>query len=192
MVRQFLMLGLMAVVARGSEVIGPSHFYVVSEFFSDDGALFFYRVVEVTPDGMGSLVRYVRVAPSDLYCPRIMIQSAEVRVRDRSPSQLAGSNNPCAIKPGALRATLKRNSQKAGVFETISFGIVASRGSSSVSLAIPIAESVKLERLKATNSRIARLWDLESEITDAVFGKRTSSKTEAVRRIWRFKSGARD
>jgi TonB family protein len=167
---QLLAFAVTVLVVQGAELPGPSEFHVVSAFFSDNGALFYYRVIDVTQEGSGSVVRYARIAPTNVFCPRTIVQAAESRVRDRSPAQLAGSNNPCAIKPAALSATVKKFRQHADVLETISFGIVAQCGSSSISLELPDLEGVDLKKMKASNPAMVHLWDLGSEITTSGFG----------------------
>jgi len=114
---RLLTIATMVILAQGAELAGPSEFYVVSQFFSDNGALFYYRVIDVKQDGSDSVIRYVRIAPASVHCPRLIIQATEARVRDKSPAQVAGRNNPCAVKPAALRAALDRYRQRGGVFE---------------------------------------------------------------------------
>jgi len=67
---------------------------------------------------------------------------------------------------------LKQYRWRAGVFETISFGIVAQCGSSSVVLQLPIAEKVNLDRLGQTHPEITRLWGMASEILYKAFGSK--------------------
>ena len=170
MICRLLAIATMVVLAQGAELAEPSEFYVVSEFFSDNGALFYHRLVDVKQDGSDSVIRYVRIAPASVYCLRPIIQAAEARVRDMSPAKLVARNNPCAVKPSALQAALRKYRQRVGVFETISFGVVAQCGHSSVSLGLPHAESVGLEKMKKSDPSIARPWDLGPEITALVFG----------------------
>jgi TonB family protein len=167
---RLLALAVTVLVVQGAEQPGPSEFHVVSVAFSDNGALFYYRVIDVTQEASGSVICYARIAPTNVFCPRTIVQAAEARVHDRSPAQLAGANNPCAIKPAALSATLKRFRQHGSVFETISFGIVAQCGSSSISLTLPDLEGVDVKKMEASNPAMVRLWELSSEITTLVFG----------------------
>ena len=90
-----------------------------------------------------------------------------------TPAELTKNNNPCVVNPTSLSAALRQYPRKEGVFEAISFGIVAQCGSSSVSLGLPIAQEVDLERLQKARPEMARLWYLASDITEAV-GLRTS------------------
>ena len=159
-----------AAIAQGAEPAGPSEFYVVSASFSDYGPAFYYRVIAVKPDGPDSLVRYARIASMNLSCPRRIVQAAEARVRNTSPAQLVKGNNPCAVKPEALRAALKKYAQTAGVFESISFGIIARCGSSSITLALPMAQEVDMVLMQHAHPEMARLWELTSEIIDPAFG----------------------
>jgi hypothetical protein len=79
-------------------------------------------------------------------------------------------NNPCAVKPTRLDAAIRKYRRRAGTFETISFGLVASCDGTPVSLALPIADTLKFGELKSAEPAMARLWDLASEIETSVFG----------------------
>lgn len=165
-----MVVASVAVIAQGAELVGPSRFYIVSEFFSDNGARLYYRLIDVSPDGSDSVIRYARIAPADAYCPHLGVQATEGRVRDESPAQLVGRNNPCAVEGASLRAALNEYRQRGGGFEFASFGIVAQCGHSSVTLRLPSFKSVNLERMKSSYPAMVRLWDLGSEITALVFG----------------------
>jgi hypothetical protein len=102
----------------------------------------------------------------------MIVQAAEARVRNETPGKLVGANNPCAIRPDALEATLKRYPRSEGVFEAISFGIVVQCGQSSVSLGLPIDQQVDLKKLSKVYPEMARSWDLMSEVTRRVFGEK--------------------
>ncbi len=163
---------IMTAVALRAAVTAPSQFYIVSVFFSDNGPAFYYRLVDVRQDGPDSLVRYSRIATVNLYCPRTIVQSAEVRVRNTAPGELVKANNPCSVNTDALKASLKRYARVQGVFEAISFGVIAQCGSSSISLGLPISAKVDLRRLARANPTMAHLWDLSSEITNLLFGSK--------------------
>ncbi|HXN45051.1 MAG TPA: energy transducer TonB [Bryobacteraceae bacterium] len=165
---RLLLVGIAATVAYGAQPGGLSAFYVVSD--SSAGAGLYFRVVEVHADGSDSLVRYVRVASMNVYCPRMVVQAAETRVHGVSPAQLVKDNNPCAVKPRDLRTALREYPQKAGILENVSVGIVAQCGSSSVSFGLPVPGNVSLERLRQVHPEVARLWDLASEVTRSAFG----------------------
>ena len=167
MCRRLLLALIVATIAWGAPAAGPSEFYVVSVFFSDNGALYYYRVIDVQPDGPDSVIRYTRIAPANVYCPRWIVQSATARLRGLSPSGLVRNNNPCAVKSGTLHSALRQFHTVAGGFEIISFGIVARCGFSTVVLDLP---EVDLERAQKTKPEVARLWRFMSEITDGAFG----------------------
>jgi len=159
-------------MAGAKDPVGPSQIYIVSTFFSDAGALFYYRVIDVRQEGADALIRYSRIAPVSQWCPRIMVQSAEARVRNTSPAALVGSNNPCAVNPRELRAVLKKYPGHEGVFEAISFAIVAQCGPSTTVLRLPIEQKVDWKGLRQVHPEMARLWDLTGEITNPVFGSK--------------------
>src|ERR1700693_2875673 len=120
MLQRLLTIGLMAALVQAAKAPAPSQFYIVSAFFSDNGALFYYRMIDVKQDGAGAIVRYTRVATVNVYCPRIILQSAEARIRDKSPGDLVKTANPCAVNPRSLAAEVKRYPRSESVFEAIS------------------------------------------------------------------------
>jgi hypothetical protein len=111
----------------------------------------------------------------------MVVQSALARVRNTLPGELVKATNPCAVKPAAVRTALKKYARTEGVFEAISFGIVARCGASSISVGLPISQRIDLERLRRAQPDLARLWDLGSEITDPLFGSKDifHDRTEA-------------
>ncbi len=51
MLQRLLIAGIVVTLARGATAPKPSEFYIASVFFSDNGALFYYRVIDVRQDG---------------------------------------------------------------------------------------------------------------------------------------------
>jgi TonB family protein len=172
MFQRLLFIGVAAILAASAKAAVPSEFYVVSVFFSDNCALFYYRILDVKQEGVDSLVRYVRIGPRSVSCPREIVQAVEARVANTTPAQLVEKNNPCAPKSVALKAAIKKYAQRAGVLETISFGVLAQCDGVPVSLSLPRTESVKWKSLKGAHPEMAHLWDLSSEVTDRVFGSK--------------------
>ena len=171
----------MTALSRAEASTGPSQFYIVSEFFSDYGPSLYYRILDVRQDGPDSLVRYVRIAPMNIYCPGRIVQAVEARVPNKSPAQLAGGNNPCAITPASLRSAVKRYSRKVGTFETIRFGIVALCPTSPVTLKLPISETLNLKAMKEADPKFAQLWDLSSNYRLRFWGERPVSRPHGRR-----------
>jgi TonB family protein len=171
MFRCIILAGLAAMFADGASVAGPTEFYVVSEFFSDNGALFYYRILDVKPDGSDTIVRYIRVAPVAVVCARrIIVQAAEARLPNVSLAAIVGNRNPCAVNSKTLSRAIQSNSRKASVLEAISFGIVAKCGSETNALGLPIADGVNFERMKKSHPEMERLWDLTSTVIGRAFG----------------------
>jgi TonB family protein len=155
---------------HATEHPGPSKFYIVSQFFSDDGPSFYYRVLDVKSDGPNTLVRYIRVAPINAYClTGHTVQAKDFRLADRTPAQLVSHGNPCAIDPKMLPAIFDKYKQGGSSFETMSFSVVAECGGSSVAFAIPNDESLNFKKLKSQYPAIARLFDMLSEVTKPLF-----------------------
>jgi hypothetical protein len=94
---RLLVTSIVAVFAQGADLAAPSQLYIVSVFFSDNGAAFYYRVIDVKQDRRDSVVRYSRVAMVNLNCPRMVVQSALARVRNTLPGELVKATNPCAV-----------------------------------------------------------------------------------------------
>lgn len=91
-------------------------------------------------------------------------------MHNTSPGELVKANNPCAVKPGALNALLKRYPGLRARLSLSPLVFVAQCGSSSIVLGLPISEKVDMDLLQRENPKLARLCNLASEITDPVFG----------------------
>jgi TonB family protein len=162
---------MFSLMVQGATLSGPSRFYTVSTFFSDNGGWFYYRILDVQQEGPDALIRHIRIAPANVYCRRRIVQAVEKRVRGESPATLVRENNPCAVKTGALRASVKRYRRREGVFEAISFGIIAHCGTVTVAMRLPMNQQIDLERLREAQPSIAHLWDLPTDIVERAFGK---------------------
>lgn len=127
----FWLVAMLSVHGWSAEIPLPSDFYIVSASFSDNGALFYYRVLEVQPDGADAVIRYTRVAwTNPTACPRRIVQSAKSRLSIQTLNALLKANNPCAVRPTDVAAATKQYQISAAVFETFSMGLVATCGSS--------------------------------------------------------------
>jgi TonB family protein len=144
-------------------------FYVVA-IVSDFGGPTNYRIVDVRADGRDSLVRYIRVGNVDVGCPRLIVQAAEARVRGRSPADLAGSADPCAVTQRSVRAAsaLGKLDRHVGFFSNV----VAQCGSKERALNLPHVVAVDLQRMEASNPGIGALWSLIDNVIRPTFGER--------------------
>jgi hypothetical protein len=74
----YFVAGIVATMAHGAAVPKPSQFYAVSVFFSDNGARFYYRILDVRQDGSDAVVcRSVRP-----YCAQQCILSVSSETVD--------------------------------------------------------------------------------------------------------------
>jgi hypothetical protein len=171
MLFRLLLMAAIALPVQSAPSPELSELYIVSVAISDYGPAFYYRILDVKQDGRDSTIQRVSIGPADIFCHRTTIKAEEARVRDKTPVDLGGLNNPCEVRPKTVRSALRRFHQRVAEFESMSFGVVARCGGSDVYLALPDSETVNLERLKKTNPAVARLWDLSSAITGSRFGK---------------------
>jgi hypothetical protein len=148
----------------------PSEFYVATEAFSDFGPSWYTYILEAKPDGNDTLVRYIRVANVDVYCPIATVKLAEVRLKATTPAEIVAANNPCAVRPGTVRAAVRKFKQRAGTFETARFGIVAECGSHEIVLHLPIEQSVDMTKMKQSLPNVAHLWEFAEEVQKRAFG----------------------
>jgi len=168
----FWAMALIAINAWCAEIPTPSRMYIVSAAFSDFGALFYYRVVDVRTDGPDIVIRYSRIGWTDpSFCPRKIVQSAQVRLRNRTIKDLVKANNPCAISSRDLAATVKKYSITAAHLEAFSTGVIATCGPTTSVLELPDESEVDLKKLKSANAKMSRLWDLISDVVGPAFGK---------------------
>jgi len=168
----FWAMALMAISAWCAEVPTPSEMYIVSAEFSDFGALFYYRVVDVRADGPDVVIQYARVGwTNPRFCARKIVQESQVRLRNRTIEDLVKANNPCAIDPSNLAAEVKKYSIKTAHFETFSAAVVATCGHKRSVLELPDESEVDAKKLKSANATMSRLWNLMSDVVDPSFGK---------------------
>ncbi len=124
------------------------------------------------PDGRDLVIRYSRIGWTDpLLCPRKIVQSAQVRLPNRTIKDLVHANNPCAVKPQDLSAAVQKYSITAGHLETFSVGVVAACGPTKSVLVLPDESFVNFKRLKSAHPVMGRLWNLMSDILDPAFGE---------------------
>jgi|SRR5581483_7703198 len=149
----------------------PERLYVTAEVFTDFHPHFTQFITEVEPVGSDTSIREIRVAPVDDVCLRtITIKSAEKRMRSTSPSKIVSQNNPCLVPPELFDAVLKRYSRRAGILDSVRFGIVAECGDREAVFKFPFREEVDWQGVEKTDPKVARLWMLWSEIETAAFG----------------------
>jgi TonB-like protein len=165
---RFLIALMLPAIAAAAEPHTPSAIYIVSDFWSDHGGLNYYRVIDATQEGSDAVIRYSRVAPINVYCPRLIVQSTQVHKSWRDFERMIKGNNPCAVSPNALKSAIAKF-RKFGVFETQSLGITVQCGASEITLQLPDALPTDLKRL---DPKIGRLWQLTSDITHLAFGNR--------------------
>jgi len=162
--RYFCAMALIAINAWCAEIPTPSQMYIVSAAFSDFGALFYYRVVDIRTDGPDVVIRYARIGwTNPTFCARKIVQATQVRLRNRTIKDLVKANNPCAVNPRDLAAMVKKYSITAGHFETFSAGVVATCGPTTSVLELPDESKVDLKKLKSANAKMSRLWNLISK-----------------------------
>ena len=159
-------------------------FYVVSAFFSDHGAALYYRLIEVSPDGPDSLVRYSRVASVNIYCPRMVVQSAGARLRNTSPAGLLQDNDPCAVKPATLRSRLSKYHRRLSYLEAFSFAVVAHCGSRSVLLELPTTEGLDFDALKTATLKRRAYGICLNKSSGRRLERTTFFTTARMRMIW--------
>jgi TonB family protein len=180
--RHFWAIALIAINAWCAEISAPSQMYIVSAAFSDFGALFYYRVVDVRMDGPDVVIRYSRIGwTNPTFCARKIVQSAQIRLRNRTINDLVKANNPCTVDPSDLTAAVKKYSTTAGHLETFSARVVATCGSTTSVLELPDESKVDLRKLKSANAKMSRLWNLISDVVAPAFGKEDifQGRTEA-------------
>lgn len=164
-------MALIAINAWCLEIPTPSQMYIVSAAFSDFGPLFYYRVLDVRTEGPDVLIRYARIGwTNPSFCARKIVQSAQVRLRNRTIQDIVKANNPCAVNPRDLAATVKKYSILAAHFETFSAGVVVTCGPTTSVLELPDESKVDLKKLKSANTTMSRLWDLISAVVGPAFG----------------------
>lgn len=169
---RLILLVSAAIFASSANAGGPSKFYVVTVLVPNSDGLFYYRVLDVRQDGADSIVRYARIAPRNSQCLREIVQAVEARVRDTTPAQLVGENNPCAVSPGALRSKIGKGVWRTGDSASVSTGVVAQCDSRTISFTLPTIEQGRLKRLTEAHPEMVHLWSLVHEVVEKTFSSK--------------------
>jgi hypothetical protein len=168
-------VALLAVGALSGFAQEPSRFYIVTDVFSDAAPFWFHYILDVKMEGTDTMVRYIRVAPLNHWCAGVVtVKAVEARLKNMTPSGIVGRTNPCRTDQRRLEQALLRPSKtRVSVFDTASWGIVAQCSGKERVLSLPIPEEAHLDRLKRSDSDLARLWSLVHEVVTRAFGEKS-------------------
>ena len=157
-----------AVPLRGADKdVRPTEFYVVSEVTSDASPFWYHYVLQVKPEGQGSRVRWIRIAPMDALCSRAVIVEAVTTVLPKtSPSELSEGFNTCSVDSDALARDL-REQRITLIDDSVRFGVVARCGEKDVVLHFPYKEQVNSDLAGES----AHWLDFERVIRERAFGR---------------------
>jgi hypothetical protein len=159
---------------KRSDIV-PQRFYVVSQRVSDAAPFWFDYILDVKQDGKDVLVRSIRIAPENEYCPGfVQVRATERRLPDTPMRQMVKHNGLCSIQENdadqAIADALPKT--RNSIFESVKFGIVAQCQQAERLFRLPYPETVDLAALDRRAPRVAALYRLESEIYTRAFGKK--------------------
>jgi hypothetical protein len=160
-------------VARSSSPPQPSEFYIVSVGFSDVLSGWHRSVLEVRPEGVDVLVRYIRVMPASTVCwEATKIATAATRLPNTTLLTITGGLNPCTVDPLAINRTVKAFPQRPvpAMYAGDRYAIVAKCGSETRVLPLLEEWTIDMVRLKRKRPKTAALWELEKTVGTRAFG----------------------
>ena len=106
---RLLLFGVLVALGLGAAALEPSAFYVVSVAFSDYGPSFYYRVIDVSPSGPDSVVRYIRIAPVGVWCPKQIWRPSQSLVGSRACLRQQVSRSPLNAEQIPSRSVFPSN-----------------------------------------------------------------------------------
>lgn len=161
------LIAVLSLIAQAAEPAHPSQLYIVSVYLTDNGPSAYYHLLELQPNGSGSFVRYTSMGLAN---NQIILRTASKQL-PKTVSQLTAQNNPCAVSPGALKVAVQRFHRSEPSLLSLTYGIVAQCGASSVTFAVPAVHTVDIEGLNRAHPEVSALWMLELNLIEAVFGR---------------------
>jgi TonB family protein len=107
-----------SVAAKKAAKSVPTSFYIAREMVSDASPFWFRYVLDVRPEGSGSRVRYIRIAPLDPICTHVVaVQAMERTLPSVTPAQIAHSAKLCSATEQSVTDSVNRNTVKGRIFE---------------------------------------------------------------------------
>jgi hypothetical protein len=147
--------------------VGPTEFYVVSEVTSDASPFWNQYVLQVKPEGQGSRVRWIRIAPMDSLCSRaVIVEAATSVLPNTSPVELSEGFNVCSVDSDVLDHDLRKR-RTTVIDDSVRFGVVGRCGDKDVVLHFPYREQVNPD----IAGESARWLDFERVIRERAFGR---------------------
>jgi hypothetical protein len=154
----------------------PNSFYVAAHSVSDAAPFWFEYLLNVEPEGSGSRVRHLRLAPASASCPHDVTIRGIERVLNAPPNQVA-NDNLCSITTEEFTRSISRFSRgNVLIFDTVAYTINVSCGTGQKRFDVPYLESLDLDGLRKQAPGVAKIVDLYSFVEKEVF--RTILSTE--------------
>jgi hypothetical protein len=144
-------------------------FFVAAHVVSDAAPFWFEYILDVQPEGSGSRVRNVRMAPASSFCSNVVtVRGIEKRI-ELPPSSLSGEAKLCSMDTEEFNRSIARFTANASIFDTVGFTVVASCGQTRKIFNVPYVETLNLDGLRKESPAVARVIDLSSNVEKSVF-----------------------
>jgi TonB family protein len=144
-------------------------FYIAAHVFSDAAPFWFEYILDVQPEGNGSRVRHIRIAPASSLCASVVtIRGMEKRV-ESPPGDLFAGLNFCSINVDSYNRLVAKFTRNAAIDDTVGYTVVASCGATQRVFNVPYLETLDLEELRKQSPDASHIIDLYSEVGKRVF-----------------------
>jgi len=149
-------------------------FYIVTQATFRDGPAWVDHVLELRPQGDGTLVREIRVAPLSADCPHcVTVRAIERLMPGASVQQLAGKFELCAHAEddvdGMIHAS-KKDEEPNSIDDSATQTIIANCGGDRRMFELPYPETLRFEALNLANAHVAKFWEIAADLEAEVFG----------------------
>src|SRR5208283_4620941 len=146
-----------------------ARFYIVESWLG--APLRDHFILQVEPEGSGSLVRDIRVRPGETLV-NVVVESVNVSLPDVSPADLSEGFGLCSANPGEIDRELKSRTRSIAESDDAGrVGIVATCGDHEVVLHFPHRGFVNLKGDTEETRQLARWWEFRRTVEERVLGR---------------------
>jgi TonB family protein len=158
--------------SRESDPNALQGFFIVSHVVSDAAPIWFDYILDVRPKGTGTVIRDIRIAPLNSYCPRSVTVKAVEQVIPSSTVSSVAKFPLCSLPEEKFASAIKAAKPGiASIDDAVRFTIVANCGSQDKVFDLPFPETLDFQLLKKRTPSVAALWTLAQEVTRRAFGR---------------------
>jgi TonB family protein len=155
--------------------------YIAAHVVSDAAPFWFEYLLDISPEGEGSRVRHVRIAPVASFCP----SNVTIRGLEKSlnvPPNRLSTVSLCSMSINDYNRSVSRFTKKqAAIFDTVGYTVAAHCGKDERTFHVPYLETFDFEGFRKASPSAAAIVGLYSDIEKQVSPNEPINGTEHPR-----------